>query len=314
MDTVALRLAKYQRRVRLQGLLGAAIAAGMGVFTAIKFAEGSSAPLGLWAYIGPLLLTLGVLAGVCLFLARGSIEWQVDLIARNLPSTAGGTVSGNAAGQNAMTHSRQSQTSTAGGTVSRNAAVLEPTMLMSDAAPLVKDLTVDWPTGARRWYSSALALIAGSAGMLLIYIWLPVFQAKQEPPQPELIGLPVSIHFEVDRAVVPLSLRPPLEDLARRLTKYRNIGLLVEGHADSAFTSQYNLELSRLRAEAVKMVLTEAGFDGRRIRVVGYGDTRPAHPSPSAAGKAQNRRVDVTIVRVNSSTRSRAVEITSEIK
>jgi flagellar motor protein MotB len=273
VDTVALRLAKYERRLRLQTTLGAAAAAGLGVFTAVKLSEGSSAAApALW--LGPTLLTVAICAGFCLFFPRGAIEYQIDLIKRNLATNDGGSAP-------------------------VDAAPLRSTMSMAEARPLVAGLTENWPSGARVWYFVALALLAIGALLLLFYVWTPLLQrvlGRTEPPQAEVVGLPLSVHFEVNRTDVPTSLRPPLEDLARRLRKRADIKLLLEGHTDPDGSNDYNLELSRLRAESVKAILVEAGFDTRQIQVAGYGKTQAEGVSVSAAGKAQNRRVDVKLM------------------
>ncbi len=73
----------------------------------------------------------------------------------------------------------------------------------------------------------------------------------------------------------------------------------VEGHADKVGGSNYNLELSRRRAEAVRSALIAAGIKGGIIRVVGFGFDRPsvkgAEPADSGDDKGiwQNRRAEV---------------------
>ncbi|HEY3169655.1 MAG TPA: OmpA family protein, partial [Thermoanaerobaculia bacterium] len=74
-----------------------------------------------------------------------------------------------------------------------------------------------------------------------------------------------------------------------------NQRVLVEGHTDSDGTSEYNLKLSRLRADSVRSVLVAGGVSPDRIESQGYGETRPIATNATAAGKAQNRRVELVL-------------------
>ena len=66
--------------------------------------------------------------------------------------------------------------------------------------------------------------------------------------------------------------------------------VLIEGHTDALGTPQYNLQLSRKRAEAVKRYLVgEHGLDASRLKTIGYGEGRPMDGAD--ASKPENRRV-----------------------
>ncbi len=71
--------------------------------------------------------------------------------------------------------------------------------------------------------------------------------------------------------------------------------LSIEGHTDNRGDSQYNLELSRLRAEAVKQHLIDGGISVDRIRAIGYGQTRPIDTNETVKGRLKNRRVELKI-------------------
>ncbi len=72
--------------------------------------------------------------------------------------------------------------------------------------------------------------------------------------------------------------------------------ILVEGHTDNIGTEEYNKELSLDRAKAVAAVLAKQGYPNQ-IRVYGAGSSNPIASNETAAGRAQNRRVDVVLVR-----------------
>ncbi|MDZ4307109.1 OmpA family protein [Allopontixanthobacter sp.] len=75
----------------------------------------------------------------------------------------------------------------------------------------------------------------------------------------------------------------------------------LRGHTDSTGDDEANLRASRRRAEAVRDYLVEKGVEEDRIEVIPLGEMRPAAPNanldgtPDEAGRAANRRVDVTI-------------------
>lgn len=84
--------------------------------------------------------------------------------------------------------------------------------------------------------------------------------------------------------------------LAEFLRKYPNRDVLIEGHTDSVGSDDYNLTLSRNRADSVKNKLVGDGIEAGRITTVGYGKKFPLASNDTKAGKAQNRRVEVIIL------------------
>ena len=84
--------------------------------------------------------------------------------------------------------------------------------------------------------------------------------------------------------------------LAEFLKKYPKRDVLIEGHTDSVGKDDYNMVLSRKRADSVKYKLMEDGIEAGRIATVGYGKKFPLASNDTKAGKAQNRRVEVIIL------------------
>jgi outer membrane protein OmpA-like peptidoglycan-associated protein len=84
--------------------------------------------------------------------------------------------------------------------------------------------------------------------------------------------------------------------LAEFLKKYPKRDVLIEGHTDSVGKDDYNMVLSRKRADSVKYKLMEDGIEAGRITTVGYGKKFPLASNDTMAGKAQNRRVEVIIL------------------
>ena len=102
------------------------------------------------------------------------------------------------------------------------------------------------------------------------------------------------ILFATGKADVQPESRPVLKEIAGTLKQHADLKILIEGHTDNVGSPASNLALSDARAAAVKTALVSAfGVDGSRITTRGLGDTKPSVPNTTAAGKAQNRRVEV---------------------
>ncbi len=88
-----------------------------------------------------------------------------------------------------------------------------------------------------------------------------------------------------------------LGEVAAFLKKEPSVRLLVEGHTDATNTDAYNLDLSQRRAKAVVAALVKRGVDGGRLKAEGFGRTKPVADNATAAGRALNRRVEVSVLK-----------------
>ncbi|WP_099827045.1 OmpA family protein [Oceaniglobus indicus] len=110
-----------------------------------------------------------------------------------------------------------------------------------------------------------------------------------------IVRMPQDILFATDSAIVAGTLRSDLGVLAANLNRYPNSIVEVQGHTDNTGSSAYNQDLSQRRAAAVTSILAANGVSSGRLRAVGFGEDRPVAENLSAAGRAQNRRVDIVI-------------------
>ncbi len=102
--------------------------------------------------------------------------------------------------------------------------------------------------------------------------------------------------FETGKAdLLPGAMRS-IDKLAVFLRENPDRKVLVEGHTDSRGSKAYNLKLSQKRAEAVKRALVERGIEPDRIIAKGYGEAYPVASNLTAAGRQQNRRVEIVIL------------------
>jgi len=93
-----------------------------------------------------------------------------------------------------------------------------------------------------------------------------------------------------------------LEKIWGLYDKYGGESMEVQGHTDSKGSLNYNLELSKKRANSVKRWFIERGFEEEKINSVGLGETQPVAPNTSSdggdnpEGRALNRRVSIAIL------------------
>lgn len=104
----------------------------------------------------------------------------------------------------------------------------------------------------------------------------------------------LGILFETGKADLKPESTPVLKEIASTLKDHADLKILIEGHTDNVGSAAANLTLSDARAAAVKAALVSRfAADGNRIATKGLGDTQPSVPNTTAAGRAQNRRVEV---------------------
>lgn len=106
-----------------------------------------------------------------------------------------------------------------------------------------------------------------------------------------------NIYFDYDRATFTTESYGELNKLEAMMRQNPNIKVEISGHTDSYGHWQYNRTLSQKRAEAVKDFLTKKGIDPRRIKAVGYGESRPlASNDDEEEGRELNRRVEFKVL------------------
>lgn len=112
--------------------------------------------------------------------------------------------------------------------------------------------------------------------------------------------MPGNITFAFDDARLNSSFMPTLDKLASTLNQYNQNTITIAGHTDSVGNPNYNMNLSRDRANSVRNYLVNRGVASNRINVVAYGQTRPIADNNSEYGRQQNRRVEVIVNAPNS--------------
>lgn len=111
------------------------------------------------------------------------------------------------------------------------------------------------------------------------------------------IQLPGAILFDFDSSAIRPDAEHALNDVAQVIKAYPGRPVRIEGHTDSIASDDYNLSLSKRRAQSVMDWLAAHEVERARLSSVGMGETRPVAPNDSAAGRQQNRRVEVVIAK-----------------
>lgn len=104
------------------------------------------------------------------------------------------------------------------------------------------------------------------------------------------------IQFETAKYIIRPVSYPSLNRIVDILNKYPGSRFAIDGHTDSVGDDDYNLELSRNRALAVKQFFIDRGIASNRLIATGYGETRPIATNSTVEGRALNRRVEIHFI------------------
>jgi outer membrane protein OmpA-like peptidoglycan-associated protein len=110
-------------------------------------------------------------------------------------------------------------------------------------------------------------------------------------------GLEEKVLFDTDKAEIKASAANALNQVVASIgQRYGKSQIQVMGFADSRGDKDYNKELSEKRAEAVKNWLATNGkIDASRLSVEPMGEAQPAASNATAAGRKENRRVEIAV-------------------
>ncbi len=113
-----------------------------------------------------------------------------------------------------------------------------------------------------------------------------------------LISVVKPIQFKSGSEVISQESEKTLQDVAKILQANPQIELVeIGGHTDSSGSSEKNLQLSQMRADAVMETLISLGIQKSRLTPVGYGSDQPIADNATLAGRKANRRVEFKILK-----------------
>ena len=108
--------------------------------------------------------------------------------------------------------------------------------------------------------------------------------------------MPSNITFDTDSAVFKPVFNNILTSVAKVINEFDKTKVQVAGYTDSTGSAAYNNTLSLQRAQAVANYLKLRDVSASRLMVYGYGSGNPIASNATAAGREQNRRVEITLI------------------
>ncbi|WP_159019473.1 DUF5723 family protein [Algibacter sp. L3A6] len=106
-----------------------------------------------------------------------------------------------------------------------------------------------------------------------------------------------TILFNSGKSSIKTESNKVLAEIVNILGEYPDAKFSIEGHTDSSGGDTLNQRLSDARANAVKAYLVKNGVDEFRLSAIGFGETRPIATNATSAGRADNRRVEINLVK-----------------
>lgn len=103
------------------------------------------------------------------------------------------------------------------------------------------------------------------------------------------------VFFDFDKATLKPVAREVLADVVQDMRSNAQLRAELVGHADSTGSANYNMGLSQRRAESVRNYLVDQGIPAAHLSLDWKGETQPIAPNTTRAGRAQNRRVEITV-------------------
>jgi outer membrane protein OmpA-like peptidoglycan-associated protein len=91
--------------------------------------------------------------------------------------------------------------------------------------------------------------------------------------------------------------QPYIDRVVRMLQKHPQARLVIQGHTDNTGDPDYNRTLSDERARAIRALIASGGISRRRLSAIGLGGENPVAPNNTAEGRAQNRRIELVLLR-----------------
>jgi outer membrane protein OmpA-like peptidoglycan-associated protein len=120
------------------------------------------------------------------------------------------------------------------------------------------------------------------------------------PPPPPAVKQPISFHsvtFDFAKSDLTPEAKAELDRAAKIMQDNPDVTLELQGNTDSVGSAAYNQALGKRRAKAVFDYLQAKGIDPNRLKAVSFGEDKPVASNTTAAGRAQNRRVEMVILK-----------------
>jgi outer membrane protein OmpA-like peptidoglycan-associated protein len=101
--------------------------------------------------------------------------------------------------------------------------------------------------------------------------------------------------FDTGKYTLKPGAREKLAKISGIIVAHPGLRIEVDGHTDNVGGDEFNQRLSEQRANAVREYLISAGVSSDGVTAMGFGKTRPVTDNDNAAGRQQNRRVELVV-------------------
>jgi outer membrane protein OmpA-like peptidoglycan-associated protein len=148
---------------------------------------------------------------------------------------------------------------------------------------------------ARTQEADAAHLAAASSAQQAMELQRQIDVLQAKPTDRGLVVTLGDVLFDTGKAGLKAGATSNLNKLVAFLNQYPDRTVVIEGYTDSVGSEDYNQGLSERRADSVKAYLAGQGIGAIRLSALGKGESDPVAGNDSAAGRQQNRRVEVII-------------------
>lgn len=139
-------------------------------------------------------------------------------------------------------------------------------------------------------YGNLVQAQSMTSSMDTLYYWVNSNQSIEG----RVLNLP-HLQYETNNYLLTESSKMSIDTLVMGLQEVENIAIAIEGYTDDVGDGEYNLELSKKRAESVYNYLIQNDIDPERLRYDGFGASNPLVPNTSAENRSLNRRVEIVL-------------------
>ena len=123
----------------------------------------------------------------------------------------------------------------------------------------------------------------------------PLELAKIEPDASISLN---NIFFDFDKSTLKAESFPELNRTLKLMSERPTLEVEISGHADATGPEEYNMDLSKRRAQSVVRYLTDKEVATTRIKVSFFGETKPIETNATREGRSKNRRVEFKILKL----------------
>ena len=124
-----------------------------------------------------------------------------------------------------------------------------------------------------------------------------VVESKPDPIIERLVANFQKVYFDLNSSDLNDDSRAALDENISIMLKEPSLSIEIQGHADERGTTEYNVSIGQKRASKISDYFTMQGITSSRIKVISFGEERPAVRGSSEAAWSKNRRCEFVIVR-----------------